>query len=70
MAYSSDGLTMAWYAQVLTNSEELWILRLTNPSALFALEVTVLVEQHFSVALKMQTCSVHARLRTYYIASI
>ena len=32
---------MAWYAPVLTNSEELWILRLTKPSALFALEVTV-----------------------------
>ena len=41
VAYSRDGLTMAWYAQVLTNSEELWILRLTKPSALFALEVTV-----------------------------
>ena len=39
MAYSRDGLTMAWYARVLINSEELWILRLT--SALFALEVTV-----------------------------
>ena len=35
MAYSRDGL----YARVLTNSEELWILRLTKPSALFALEV-------------------------------
>ena len=32
-AYSRDGLTMAWYAQVLTNSEELWILCLTKPSA-------------------------------------
>ena len=41
MAYSRDGLTMAWYARVLTNSEELWILRLTKPSALFALEVIV-----------------------------
>ena len=41
VAYSRDGLTMAWYARVLTNSEELWILRLTKPSALFALEVTV-----------------------------
>ena len=38
---SRDGLTMAWYARVLINSEELWILRLTKPSALFALEVTV-----------------------------
>ena len=28
-------------ARVMTNSEELWILRLTKPSALFALEVTV-----------------------------
>ena len=41
MAYSRDGLTMAGYARVLTNSEELWILRLTKPSDLFALEVTV-----------------------------
>ena len=41
VAYSRDGLTMAWYARVMTNSEELWILRLTKPSALFALEVTV-----------------------------
>ena len=41
MAYSRDGLTMAWYARILTNSEELWILRLTKPSALFTLEVTV-----------------------------
>ena len=41
MAYTRDGLTMVWYARVWTNSEELWILRLTNPSALFALEVTV-----------------------------
>ena len=41
VAYSRDGLTMAWYARVLTISEELWILRLTNPSGLFTLEVTV-----------------------------
>ena len=41
LAYSRDGLTMACYARVLTNSEEWWILRLTKPSALFALEVTV-----------------------------
>ena len=41
MAYSRDGLTIAWYSRVLTNSEELWILRLTKPSPLFALEVTV-----------------------------
>ena len=40
-AYSRDGLTIAWYARVLTNSEDLWILRLTKPSALLALEVTV-----------------------------
>ena len=32
---------MAWYARVLTNSEELWILSLTKPSALLALEGTV-----------------------------
>ena len=41
MAYSRDGLTMAWYVRIFINSEELWILRLTKPSALFALEVTV-----------------------------
>ena len=40
MAYSRDGLTMAWYARVLTNSEQMWILRLTKPSALLALEAT------------------------------
>ena len=40
VAYSREGLTMGWYARVLSNSEELWILRLTKPSALFALEVT------------------------------
>ena len=42
-AYSKDGLTMAWYARVLTNLEELWIFRLTKPSALLALEVTVVI---------------------------
>ena len=41
MTYSRDGLAMAWYARVLTISEELWILRLTKPSALLAFEVTV-----------------------------
>ena len=41
MAYSRDGLTMAWYARVLTISEELSILRLTKPSALLAFEVNV-----------------------------
>ena len=42
MPCSRDGLTVAWYAQVLTNSEEQWILCLTKPSALLAFEVTVL----------------------------
>ena len=28
------------------------------------------MEQHFSVALKMQTCSVHACLRTYILHCI
>ena len=41
MAYSRDGLTMTWNARVLTISEELWIMRLTKPSDLLALEVTV-----------------------------
>ena len=44
MAYSRDGLTMAWYARVLTISEELWILRLKKPSALFAFQVELELE--------------------------